>query len=119
MQGDDTDGHIDELARYVMPGKIVAAWENNPDDVNDRALQENFARLEAMTDAAGRKLEVIPLAMPQPIYHDGIRLPASYMNFYIANGVVIVPEFGDPADQAANATLQSLFPDRQMRPLPV
>jgi agmatine deiminase len=112
--GDDTDGHIDELARFVSPTTVVAAVEENCDDENYQALRKNYERLKQSTDAEGRPLEVIALPMPRPLYHDGQRMPASYANFYIANGVVIVPQYDDPADQEVVELLQRLFPDRRV-----
>ena len=103
--GDDTDGHIDELARFVNPTTVVASLESDPDDENHAALQANFDLLSLAHDQDGRQLEVIALPMPRAMYHDGQRLPASYMNFYIANGVVIVPQFDDPADAVATRYL--------------
>ncbi|HEX3727082.1 MAG TPA: agmatine deiminase family protein [Pirellulales bacterium] len=115
--GDDTDGHIDELARFVDETTVVAALEEDPRDENYEPLQENFRRLQGMSDAAGRPLRVVAVPMPRPLYHESNRLPACYLNFYIANGVVIVPQFGDPADRVAIETLARLFPGRQMRGL--
>jgi agmatine deiminase len=112
--GDDTHGHVDDLARFVSPGRVVTVVESNPADENYAPLQENLERLKGMTDAAGRKLDVVPLPMPRPLAFDGTRLPASYANFYIANGVVIVPTFNDPADRVALGTLAELFPDREV-----
>lgn len=118
IAGDDTDGHIDELARFVGPSTVVAAWEPDPTDENHDPLEENLRRLRSATDADGNPLEVIPIRMPKPMYYEGARLPASYMNFYIANGVVIVPKFEDEdADAAACATLGRIFPDRAIRAL--
>lgn len=116
--GDDTDGHIDELARFVGPRHVVAALEDDPTDPNYAPLQENFQRLLAATDVSGRKLEVIPLPMPAPLFQGDQRLPASYCNFYIANGVVIVPLFEDPADAAALGILKDCFPGRKVLGLP-
>ena len=115
IAGDDTDGHIDELARFVAPGVVVAAEEPDPADANHAPLADNLRRLRSMQDAAGRKLEVVTVRMPRPLFVGDARLPASYMNFYIANGVVVVPQFGDPADADAIGTLARLFPDRQIR----
>ncbi|MGD9720631.1 MAG: agmatine/peptidylarginine deiminase [Pirellulales bacterium] len=115
MAGDDTDGHIDQLARFVGPTTVVAAIEEDPRDENYEPLADNHRRLAAMTDARGRKLTVIPLAMPRAMFFDEQRLPAGYLNFYIANGVVIVPTFDDPADEVALETLARLFPARQVR----
>jgi agmatine deiminase len=118
IAGDDTDGHIDELARFVNPTTVVAAVEVDPADENFAPLQDNLKRLQAARDEDGRPLEVVPLPMPQAMYHEGQRLPASYCNFYIANGLVIVPQYGDPADAEVLAILRRLFPDRQVRGLP-
>ncbi len=115
VEGDDTDSHIDELARFVGPTTVVCALENDPRDANYAPLQENYRRLQMLCDAEGRPLEVVPIPMPRPLYYDDQRLPACYMNFYIANGVVIVPAFNDPADAVAIETLAQLFPGRQIR----
>jgi agmatine deiminase len=112
--GDDTHGHIDDLARFVGPRTVAAAVASDPADENYALLQENRARLEAMTDEFGEKLEVVPLPVPRPLVYDGTRLPASYANFYIANGAVIVPTFNDPADRVALGTLAELFPEREV-----
>ena len=101
IAGDDTDGHIDELARFVGPTTVVAAIETDPKDENYEPLQDNHRRLATMTDARGRPLEIVPLPMPRAMYYDDQRLPACYLNFYIANGVVVVPVFDDPADRVA------------------
>jgi agmatine deiminase len=118
IAGDDTDGHIDDLARFVAPSTVVAVVEQDPVDENYHNLQENLARLHAMTDQDGRPLRIVPLPMPRPIFYRGQRLPACYANFYIANGVVLLPTFDDPADRVAQATLQELFPDRQVIGIP-
>jgi len=115
--GDDTDGHIDELARFVGPTTVVCPRESDPRDENYEPLEENYRLLQTMTDALGRPLEVVPMPMPGAIFFDDQRLPACYMNFYIANGVVIVPVFNDPADQVAMETLGRLLPGRQIRGL--
>jgi agmatine deiminase len=112
--GDDTHGHVDDLARFVNSRMIVTVVETTFADENYAPLQENLELLEAATDADGGKLEVVTLPMPRPLVFDGIRLPASYANFYIANGVVIVPTFNDPADRVALSTLADLFPDRDV-----
>jgi agmatine deiminase len=110
--GDDTDGHIDELARFVGPRTIVAAVERDPTDVNYAALQDNLQRLTSAHDEQGRPFEVIPLPLPGPIVFQDQRLPASYCNFYLANDIVIVPQFDDPADRVAVETLAKCFPER-------
>ena len=117
IAGDDTDGHIDELARFVGPGTVVAAFEEDKSDENYEPLQENFRALEKMTGLDGQPLEVIPLRMPKAKYQDDQRLPASYCNFYIANEIVIVPTFQDSADDAACDLLQRCFPDRRIVPI--
>ena len=116
--GDDTDGHVDELARFVAPRTVVAASEDDPHDVNYAALEDNMRRLRSFTDVDDRPLEVVPLAMPRPVVHNGQRLPASYCNFYLANGLAIVPQFDDPADSRAVDTLTRLLPGRRIVPLP-
>jgi agmatine deiminase len=115
--GDDTDGHVDQLARFVGPRTVVVAIERDATDENYAALQENYQRLLRMTDQDDRPLEIIPLPMPGPVRFGATRLPASYANFYIANGLVIVPTFDDPADAQAIELLGRLFPDRQVRAL--
>jgi agmatine deiminase len=117
IAGDDTDGHIDELARFVGPRTVVCAVEPDSKDENYEPLADNFGRLSSSTDADGHALHVIPINLPRPLYHDGQRLPASYMNFYIANGVVLVPVFDDVADLTACDTLAELFPGRKIHPL--
>ncbi len=113
--GDDTGGHVDDVARFVGPATVALAHEPNPaDEENHRASEANLARLRQATDARGRPLRVVTLPMPRPLYFDGERLPASYANFYIANGRVLVPTFNDPADGVALGTLAELFPDRQV-----
>jgi agmatine deiminase len=110
--GDDTHGHVDDLARFVDETTVVLATETDRTDANFARLEDNRQRLLAMTDADGRPLRVVPLPMPRAMSWDGQRLPASYANFYIANGVVLVPTFNDPADRAALGTLARLFPTR-------
>jgi agmatine deiminase len=115
--GDDTHGHIDDVCRFVAPGVVVLCAESDPRDVNYGALAENRERLEQSRDAAGRSLEVIALPMPAPIVFDGVQVPASYANFYIANGRVLVPVFNDPRDRTALGILAELFPDREITPI--
>jgi agmatine deiminase len=118
IAGDDTDGHVDDLARFVAPGTVVTVVEHDPSDENYRPLAENFQRLRAMRDAVGRMLRIETLPMPPALYHDGVRVPASYANFYILNGGVIVPTFDCPQDASAIATLERLFPDRRIVGIP-
>ncbi len=112
IAGDDTHGHVDDLARFVNPSTVVTMVEDDPADVNYAPLQENLERLRGMTDQDGRPLEVVPLPMPGPLAFDGQRLPASYANFYIANDRVLVPTFNDPSDRRALGILAELFPGR-------
>jgi len=114
IAGDDTHGHVDDLTRFVKPTTVVTVVEENRADDNFGPLQENLARLKEMTDQDGQPLRVETLPMPQPIYFDGQRLPASYANFYIANGLVIVPTFNDPSDRVALNKLAELFPGRKV-----
>jgi agmatine deiminase len=112
IAGDDTHGHVDDLARFVGPRTVVTVVEDDPADVNHEPLRENLGRLRGMTDLDGRPLEVHTLPMPAPLVFDGQRLPASYANFYIANDVVLVPTFNDPNDRRALGVLGGLFPGR-------
>ena len=114
IAGDDTHGHVDDLARFVDETTVVIAQESDPDDDNYEPLRENRARLERMTTADGRPLRVLSLPMPAPLFFDGIRLPASYANFYIGNEAVLVPTFNDPNDRAALEMLAALFPTRRV-----
>ena len=118
LTGDDTDGHVDQVARFVGPRRVVVAVERDPNSVNYRPLLQNMEQLEAYRDPDGHSLEVIPIPLPQPFGFDGQCVPASYCNFYIANGCVIVPQFEDPADQVACGVLASVFPDRDVIGLP-
>jgi agmatine deiminase len=112
--GDDTDGHIDDLTRFVNPTTVVTAVEEDPADDNFARLQDNLARLKSMRDQAGRPLRVVELPMPGRVEFNGQRLPASYANFYIANGLVVVPTYRHPNDRRAIQTLQAHFPDRRV-----
>ena len=112
IAGDDTHGHVDDLARFVNTTTIVLCSETNPRDANFKPLAENRERLTHAVDADGRKLTTVPLPMPEPLYFNGVRLPASYANFYIANERVLVPTFNDPSDWQALGILAELFPRR-------
>jgi agmatine deiminase len=118
IAGDDTDGHIDQIARFVNPTTVVVSACDDKSDDNYEPTQQNLRELQEMTDQDGHPLEIIPLKLPRPLFCDGQRLPAGYCNFLIANGVVIVPQFGDPADEAAVKTLEPLFPNRDVRLCP-
>ncbi len=110
--GDDTDGHIDDLTRFVSADTVVTVVEDDPQDANYELLQENLRRLRTMRDQDGNPLQVVTLPMPGPVYFEDQRLPASYANFYIANRRVLVPVYNHKHDQVALDTLQRLFPDR-------
>jgi len=118
IAGDDTDGHIDQIARFVNPTTIVVSFCNDPTDDNYEPSQQNLRELERLTDVQGRPFRIVPLMLPRPLYCDGQRLPAGYANFLIVNGAVIVPQFGDPNDEAAVETLRPLFPGRDVRLCP-
>src|SRR5262249_38897436 len=118
IEGDDTDGHIDDLARFVSPGVVVCAREPDPSDPNHAPLEACSAALRAASDAAGRRLRGIDLPMPPTVRAGADRLPASYANFYVANREVLVPAFGAPSDQVALDALRPLFPDRTVVSVP-
>ena len=118
--GDDTDGHVDDIARFVSPTTIVCAVEEDPEDANYQLLQDNLKRLRKATDPNGRSFEIVSLPMPGTVSGSNDvternlgRLPASYANFYVANRVVLVPVFGHQNDVRALETIQGLFPTRQ------
>jgi agmatine deiminase len=114
IAGDDTHGHVDDLARFVGQGRVVTAIEENRADPNHAPLQENLRRLREMTDVAGKALEVVTLPMPTPLIFRGQRLPVSYANFYIGNEKVLAPTFNDPNDRIALGILGDLFPQRSV-----
>ena len=112
VAGDDTHGHVDDICRFVNPTTVVLIKETRRTDRNYRPLAENWERIRDLRLEDGKKPEVVALPMPAPLFHDGQRLPASYANFYIANGAVIVPTFNDPNDRVALGILGELFPGR-------
>lgn len=112
--GDDTHGHVDDITRFVAPGKIVTVVEHDKTDANYALLQENLKRLRKAKDAKGAAFEIIELPMPRPVMFDGERLPASYANFLITNKRVLVPIFNDVADAQALTILQQCFPTREV-----
>jgi agmatine deiminase len=114
VAGDDTDGHIDDIARFVGPSTVVCACEEDPADENYQVLLENYHILSGETDQDGNPLTVVRLPMPGPVITEGMRYPASYTNFYIGNSMVIVPVFGDPNDERAVAILKGVFPGREV-----
>jgi len=115
--GDDTDGHIDDIARFVAPNVIVCALEDDPLDANYKLLRDNYKRLQHERDARGKAYEIYALPMPGIVGGREDRLPASYANFYIANQVMLLPVFGHPNDTRAAAVLQQLMPDRRVVPV--
>ncbi|MBM3847501.1 MAG: agmatine deiminase family protein, partial [Verrucomicrobia bacterium] len=112
--GDDTDGHIDDLARFVSPNTVVTIVEEDIEDANFQLLQENYDRLRKATDQDGHVFRVVKLPTPGLVEYAGQRLPASYANFYIANQIVLVPTFRHPNDRRAVEILQAEFPDRRV-----
>ncbi len=118
IAGDDTDGHVDDVARFTGVNTIAAVIEQDPADVNYAPLQDNLARLHAMRNRDGNPFRIVTLPMPSPLHTNQVRLPASYANFYITNGAVLMPSFGCAADEVAQATLAHLFPDRCVIAIP-
>ena len=116
MEGDDTDGHIDNLARFVNPTTMVCAVEEDEEDPNYPCLKNNFDHLRSATDQDDKLFEIV--ALPMPGYIGSPRLPASYANFYIANKSVLVPVYGNPNDKRALSILEPLFPEREIIPIP-
>jgi len=114
IAGDDTHGHVDDLARFVDERTVVVVAEEDPTDPNYEPLRENRERLERMSDQDGAPLRIVTLPMPAPLVFDGQRLPASYANFYVGNAAVLVPTFNDPRDRQALATVAELFPSRRV-----
>lgn len=112
--GDDTHGHVDDIARFASPGTVLLAHDPDPSTENHRRSLENLARLRAATDAQGNALDIVPLPSPRSVTMNGVGLPASYANFYVANGVVLVPTFNDPNDRVALTTIANCFPDREI-----
>lgn len=116
---DETDGHIDNLACFVRPGVVLALTTKDTADANYAALQDNLQRLRAARDAKGREFEVVEIEQPAAATDsDGRRIARSYINFYIANGGIVMPEFEDPKDDAAFATISKCFPNRAVRQVP-
>ena len=114
IAGDDTHGHVDDITRFVSPATIVTAVEPNTNDANHEPLAENLSRLKAARTADGKQFTIVELPLPRPVVFRKQRLPASYANFYIANGLVLVPTFHDPNDRIALGILAELFPDREV-----
>jgi agmatine deiminase len=116
LAGDDTDGHIDQLARFVAPGRVLVARQPDRLDPNHESLEANLAILHAAADARGRRLEVIPIDIPARFAFEGAQLPASHLNFLVGNGFVVVPVFGAPTDESALRTIAGCFPGRTIEP---
>ncbi len=114
IAGDDTHGHVDDITRFVGPGTVLTACEDDPSDPNHEPLRENFRKLKQSSDQSGKPLRVVKLPMPAPVYFRGQRLPASYANFYIANRSVLVPVFNDPNDRTALNLIAEAFPKRSV-----
>jgi agmatine deiminase len=114
IAGDDTDGHIDDLARFISPTKIVFGVEDDPKDENYKILQDNLKLLRTLRDQDGRSFEIIELPMPGVVEHDGQRLPATYMNFYFVNGAVLVPTYRHRNDKKAIAIFQKHLPKHKV-----
>jgi len=119
LENDGTDGHIDNLACFARPGLVLALTEPDPADANHRPLADNLARLRHARDARGRPFEIVEIAEPAPRDSAGGRLALSYINFYLANGAVVMPGFDDPQDEPARETLARVFPDRRISQVPV
>ena len=118
IEGDDTDGHVDDLTRFVSADTVVTVVEDNPNDENYEPLQKNLERLSSMTDLQGKSLKIMELPMPKPIIYKDTRLPASYANFYVANAVVLVPTYDCPdRDERACEILRDCFPGREIVPI--
>ena len=118
IEGDDTDGHIDDFARFVSSETVLCAATSDPADKNSRTLKKNLQLLEKATDKHGEPLEVLTLPTPRPLSIPERRLPASYANFYVANRSVLFPVFGDKYDDTAAGIVQECFPERNVVPIP-
>ncbi|WP_339685425.1 agmatine deiminase family protein [Gimesia maris] len=114
IEGDDTHGHVDDICRFVNPTTVVACMEANKKDVNHRRLEQNYERLKSARLEDGSKLNVIEIPMPARLDFEDLRLPASYVNFLVTNGCVLVPTFNDPNDAIALDILSALFTDRRV-----
>jgi agmatine deiminase len=117
IEGDDTDGHVDDITRFVGPRTVLTAVEPDTGDANHAPLAANLARLKGMTDQDGKPLDVIEVPMPGWVGDDEGRLPASYLNFLVANGLVLLPTFGHENDAEAQRIVQAVFPDRKVVPI--
>jgi agmatine deiminase len=118
IAGDDTDGHVDDITRFIAEGVLVTAVEPDPTDPNHDPLRRNLQRLRELRRSSGAAFEIVELPMPTPVMADGARCPASYANFYLANGVVLVPAFGGANDARAQAILRELLAPREVVMIP-
>ena len=114
IEGDDTNGHVDDICRFTDPATVVLCLEENPEDPNYRPLRENLEILQDLRLEEGGRIEIVPLPMPSPLFFDGERLPATYANFYISNEKVLVPTYNDPKDREAIGVLSELFPAKSV-----
>jgi agmatine deiminase len=114
IQGDDTNGHIDDISRFFTKDGIITMVEHNRFDINHPALQDNFKRLKAFRLTDGKQPDIVEIPMPKPVIYEGQRLPASYANFYISNHAVIVPTYRCREDDIALSMLEQCFPDRRV-----
>jgi agmatine deiminase len=117
IAGDDTHGHIDDITRFVAPNTVVTMIERNEQSDNYAALHANLGRLKNARTSDGQKLDIVEIPLPRPVVFEGRQLPASYGNFYIANGAVLVPVFNDPNDRMALNAMAELFPTREIVPI--
>ncbi len=117
ITGDDTHGHVDDITRFVSPNTVVTMIESNARSENYTPLHANLGRLKNAHTADGKKLEIVEIPMPRPVIFEDRQLPASYANFYIANGAVLVPVFNDPNDRVALDVLAKVFPEREITPI--
>jgi agmatine deiminase len=120
LDGDETDGHVDNVACFARPGTVLIQSCSDPDDPNYQSYLDNRAILDAETDSQGRRLRVIPIEQPPLTYYRGKRLPLSYINFYLVNGGVVFPVFGgkcSKTDRLTRQTLEAVFPERRVVPV--
>ncbi len=117
IDGDDTHGHVDDITRFVSQNTIMTAIENNKKDKNYKRLNENLKILKKSKIENGKKLKIIKIPMPKPIYIDNIKVPASYLNFYIANKIVLLPVFNDKNDKKVFLVFKKFFKSRKIIPI--
>ncbi len=117
IAGDDTHGHVDDISRFVAPNTVLTMIEMNESSENYAPLRANLGRLKNARTSDGKRLDIVEIPLPRPVIFEGRQLPASYANFYIANGAVLVPVFNDPHDRIALNTLAELFPTREIVPI--